>query len=85
MSPDYCQITQSQYDKQRTGSNELYEGLITGRPRTKLIDMSDSLCSQGVCELFDKSNHFIYRDDNHLSPEAGRLFAQTLENSLGTR
>ncbi len=48
------------------------------------VDFAPALCPNGQCRVFD-GQHWLYRDDAHLSPRGSRLTTELLRTRLGVR
>lgn len=80
-----CDVSLSDVAKQRKLSSTILNNFTQNFSNVRALDLNPFLCDANLCKLRNSAGELLYRDDNHLSPLGGRIFAQALDSLNKTR
>ena len=72
-----CTISRSKYEKESKVYRELVMSILNDYPKVKVFDAADHLCDNTKCYGM-LNGKILYRDNDHLSLEGGKLISKEL-------
>lgn len=77
-----CTLPQNVVDERQAAYRHLLAPIQARHPSLKVVDPRPLICDAAQCAMVGSKGRFLYRDDDHLNLEGGRLVASLILREL---